>query len=77
MFKPKNDGPLRDGCTEIVKMKKTLLSVCTLLTLAFAPVSCDREKAVYGDEPQPVETAMGLLSLSAMSVALSQETETH
>ncbi len=77
MFKPKNDGPLRDGRTEIVKMKKTLLSVCTLLTLAFAPVSCDREKAVYGDEPQPVETAKGRLSLAAMSVALSEETETH
>jgi len=26
-----------------------------LLALAFAPVSCDREKAEYGDGQQPVQ----------------------
>ena len=77
MFKPKNDGLLHGGRTEITKMKKTLLSVCTLLVLAFAPVSCARENAEYGDEQPPVQTAVGKLSLTAMTVALSPETETH
>lgn len=58
-------------------MKKILLSVSMLLALAFAPVSCDREKAEYGDGQQPVGTATGTLSLAAMTVVLSTETETH
>ena len=49
MFKPKNDGRPAEGRIEITKMKKILLSVSMLLALAFAPVSCDREKAEYGD----------------------------
>ena len=48
-----------------------------LLALAFAPVSCDREKAEYGDGQQPVGTVTGTLSLAAMTVVLSTETETH
>lgn len=58
-------------------MKKILLSVSMLLALAFAPVSCDREKAEYGDGQQPVGTVTGTLSLAAMTVVLSTETETH
>ena len=77
MFKPKNDGRPAEGRIEITKMKKILLSVSMLLALAFAPVSCDREKAEYGDGQQPVGTATGTLSLAAMTVVLSTETETH
>ena len=77
MFKPKNDGRPAEGRIEITKMKKILLSVSMLLALAFAPVSCDREKAEYGDGQQPVGTVTGTLSLAAMTVVLSTETETH
>ena len=77
MFKPKNDGRPAEGRIEITKMKKILLSVSMLLALAFAPVSCDREKAEYGDGQQPVGTATGTLSLAAMTVVLSTETETR
>ena len=77
VFKPKNDGRPAEGRIEITKMKKILLSVSMLLALAFAPVSCDREKAEYGDGQQPVGTVTGTLSLAAMTVVLSTETETH
>ena len=77
MFKPKNDGRPAEGRIEITKMKKILLSVSMLLALAFAPVSCDREKAEYGDGQQPVGTVTGTLSLAAMTVVLSTETEMH
>ena len=70
MFKPKNDGRPAEGRIEITKMKKILLSVSMLLALAFAPVSCDREKAEYGDGQQPVGTATGTLSVSYTHLTL-------
>ena len=60
----------------IMMMKKILLSVAALLASALAPVSCERESAEYGDERPPVGTTDGTLSLGAMSVALSADTET-
>jgi len=52
------------------------ITICTLLALALAP-ACDREKPLYGDELPPVEAAEGHLSLAAMTVVRSAETETH
>ena len=75
MSNPKND--LRMEIRPEIEMKKTLLSICTLLILALGSVSCDREKAEYGGDPQPVEHAKGRLSLAAMTISLSEETETH
>lgn len=60
----------------IMMMKKILLSVAALLASALAPVSCERESAEYGDDRPPVGTTDGTLSLGAMSVALSADTET-
>lgn len=58
-------------------MRKALPSAYVLLALCFAVASCDREKAEYGESPQPVEIAAGRLSLSGMSLVCSDDTETY